>query len=154
MIVKGDNMAVVQFIKLNENAVVPTYGSESAAGADLYALIDGEKQIINPGETVIIHTGLALAIPDGFAGMIFARSGIALKRGLAPANKVGVIDSDYRGEIKVVLHNHGAIDQVITPGERIAQLAIVPYLRAEFEECSSLSDTERGEGGFGSTGRT
>lgn len=145
-------MAKVQFIKLNENAVVPTYGSESAAGADLYALIDGEKQIINPGETVIIHTGLALAIPEGFAGMIFARSGIALKRGLAPANKVGVIDSDYRGEIMVALHNHSNDVQEIADKERIAQLVIMPYLRAEFQEVSDLDETQRAAGGFGSTG--
>lgn len=145
-------MAKVQFIKLNENAVTPTYGSESAAGADLYALIDGEKQTINPGETVIIHTGIALAIPEGFAGMIFARSGIALKRGLAPANKVGVIDSDYRGEIMVALHNHSNTVQEIANKERIAQLVIMPYLRAEFQETESLDETARAAGGFGSTG--
>lgn len=145
-------MAMVKYIKLNENAVTPTYGSESAAGADLYALIEGEKLSINPGETVIIHTGLAIAIPDGFAGMIFARSGIALKRGLAPANKVGVIDSDYRGEIMVALHNHSNMVQEIANKERIAQLVIMPYLRAEFTQTDTLDETERAAGGFGSTG--
>ena len=143
----------VSFVKLHPDAVMPTYGSPSAAGADLYALSE-EEILIEAGKTVFIRTGLAMEIPEGYVGLIFARSSMGAKRNLAPANKVGVIDSDYRGEIKVVLHNHGAIDQVIAPGERIAQLAIVPYLRAEFEECSSLSDTERGEGGFGSTGRT
>lgn len=145
-------MAKVEFTKLDKNAVMPTYGSLSAAGADLYALIDGEKQVINPGETVIVHTGLALAIPEGYAGMIFARSGIALKRGIAPANKVGVIDSDYRGEIMVALHNHSNKVQEIANKERIAQLVIMPYLRAEFEERLSLDETERASGGFGSTG--
>ncbi|MBP3706885.1 MAG: dUTP diphosphatase, partial [Clostridia bacterium] len=132
--------------------VVPTYGSACAAGADLYALIDNDKQTIAPHQTVIIHTGIALAIPDGYAGMIFARSGIALKRGLAPANKVGVIDSDYRGEIMVAIHNHSDEEKEIANGERIAQLVIMPYLAAEFCECSSLDTTQRNDGGFGSTG--
>ena len=139
--------------KLHPKAILPTYGSAGAAGADLYALPEGDPITINPGETVMIHTGLSMAIPEGYVGLNFARSGLASKRGLAPANKVGVIDSDYRGEIRVVLHNHGATDQVVAPGERIAQLVIVPYLTAEFEECTSLSGTERGAGGFGSTGR-
>jgi len=142
----------INFIKLDKNAIVPTYGSECAAGADLYALPTGEATVIKPYETVLVHTGIAMQIPDGFAGMIFARSGIALKRGLAPANKVGVIDSDYRGEIMVALHNHSDIVQEIAAGERIAQLVIMPYLKADFIECESLDETERAAGGFGSTG--
>ena len=142
----------VNFVKLDKNAIVPTYGSECAAGADLYALPTTESTVINPHETVLIHTGIALQIPDGFAGMIFARSGIALKRGLAPANKVGVIDSDYRGEIMVAIHNHSDIVQEIASGERVAQLVIMPYLKANFIECKSLDETERADGGFGSTG--
>ena len=141
----------VPFIKLHPDAVMPTYGSRHAAGADLYALAE-EEILIPAGKTVFVSTGIAMEIPEGFVGLVFARSSMGAKRNLAPANKVGVIDSDYRGEIKVVLHNHGDTDQVVMPGERIAQLAIVPYLTAEFEECTSLSDTERGEGGFGSTG--
>ena len=142
----------VPFIKLHPNAVMPTYGSASAAGADLYALSE-EEILIPAGKTVFVSTGIAMEIPEGFVGLVFARSSMGAKRNLAPANKVGVIDSDYRGEIRVVLHNHGDTDQVVLPGERIAQLVIVPYLTAEFEECTSLSQTERGEGGFGSTGR-
>ena len=143
----------VSFIKLHPDAIPPTYGSSSAAGADLYALT--EKDIpIAAGATVFIRTGIAMEIPEGYVGLIFARSSMGAKRNLAPANKVGVIDSDYRGEIQVVLHNHGNSEQTICPGERIAQLVIVPYLRADFNECSSLSSTERGDGGFGSTGRT
>ncbi len=143
----------VSFVKIHPNAVMPTYGSPCAAGADLYALAE-ENIRIGAGETVFIRTGLALEIPEGFVGLIFARSSMGTKRNLAPANKVGVIDSDYRGEIRVVLHNHGTTEQTVCPGERIAQLVIVPYLRAEFIESASLSETERGEGGFGSTGRT
>lgn len=145
-------MNKVNFIKLDKRAIVPTYGSQCAAGADLYALSDNETVKIEPHNTVLIHTGIAMQIPDGFAGMVFARSGIALKRGLAPANKVGVIDSDYRGEIMVALHNHSDIVQEIASGERVAQLVIMPYLRADFCECDSLEDTERNSGGFGSTG--
>ena len=145
-------MNKVNYIKLDSRAIVPTYGSSCAAGADLYALPTGETIKIKPHETVLIHTGIAMQIPDGFAGMIFARSGIALKRGLAPANKVGVIDSDYRGEIMVAIHNHSEIEQEIASGERIAQLVIMPYLKAEFFECETLDDTERAAGGFGSTG--
>ena len=142
----------VPFIKLHPNAVMPTYGSASAAGADLYALAE-EEILIPAGKTVFVSTGIAMEIPEGFVGLVFARSSMGAKRNLAPANKVGVIDSDYRGEIRVVLHNHGDTDQVVLPGERVAQLVIVPYLTAEFEERTSLSGTERGEGGFGSTGR-
>lgn len=142
----------VRFIKLDDRAVVPTYGSASAAGADLYALA-GENIVIPPHKTVMIHTGLAMELPEGYCGLIFARSGIATKRGLAPANKVGVVDSDYRGEFMVALHNHSDESATIAGGERIAQLVITPYLRAEFTESDSLTDTDRGAGGFGSTGR-
>lgn len=145
-------MVKVNFIKLNENAHAPTYGSQFAAGADLYAC-EGEEVTIGAGETKLIHTGLALEIPEGYAGLIYARSGIATKRGLAPANKVGVIDSDYRGEIMVSLHNHSGVTQSIADGERIAQLVITPFLAVEYNETDTLSDTERGEGGFGSTGK-
>ena len=144
-------MAIVKFMKLNPNAIVPTYGTEYAAGADLYAL--PEKVIeINPGETVLIHTGIAMQIPEGTAAFIFARSGIATKRGLAPANKVGVIDSDYRGEIMVPIHNHSTQPQQIEVGERVAQMVIMPYVKGEFVESDSLDDTIRSTGGFGSTG--
>ena len=137
--------------KLNEKAVMPTYGSEFSAGADLYALCE-EEISFEPNETKLIHTGLAMEIPEGFAGLIYARSGLASKRGLAPANKVGVVDSDYRGEIMVALHNHSGVTQTIAPFERIAQLVIAPFLKAEFTESETLGDTVRGEGGFGSTG--
>lgn len=144
-------MAIVNFIKLDKNAIVPTYGTSFAAGADLYAL-PGEAISINPGETVLVHTGIAMQIPDGNAGFIFARSGIATKRGLAPANKVGVIDSDYRGEIMVALHNHSDSVQQIAGGERVAQMVIMPYVKADFTECETLDETDRAAGGFGSTG--
>lgn len=144
--------AKVRFVKLDPRAQVPTYGSEFAAGADLYAVLDNEITI-EPGQTVMIGTGIACEIPVGFAGLIYARSGLACKKGLAPANKVGVVDSDYRGEIKVALHNHGIEAQVVSSGERIAQLVITPFLRGVFEEAESLEETTRGEGGFGSSGR-
>lgn len=137
--------------KLNENAIIPTYGSEFSAGADLYALTEKDI-IVNPGETVLVHTGIAMEIPVGYAGFIYARSGLATKKGFAPANKVGVIDADYRGEIMVSLHNHSDIPAVVENGERIAQLVIAPFLKAEFELAEELSDTARGCGGFGSTG--
>ena len=142
----------VNIKKLNPNATIPTYGSEFAAGADLYACID-DALTIAPGETILVKTGLAMELPIGYAGLIYARSGLASKRGLAPANKVGVIDSDYRGEVMVALHNHSNIDQTIEPNERIAQLVITPYLKGIFNETDDLSDTVRGEGGFGSTGK-
>ena len=142
----------VRIKKLDEKAIIPTYGSEFAAGADLYACLDGALTI-NPHETTLVHTGVAMEIPTGFAGLIYARSGIASKRGLAPANKVGVVDSDYRGEIMVALHNHSAIPQTIENGERIAQLVIAPYVVADFVLSDELDDTERGAGGFGSTGK-
>ncbi len=137
--------------KISEEAHLPTYGSEFSAGADLYALLP-DSLTIAPRETVLIHTGIAVEIPEGYAGLIYARSGIASKRGLAPANKVGVVDSDYRGEVMVALHNHSAQAQTVSPGERIAQLVITPFLKAEFAE-GEVNDTIRGAGGFGSTGR-
>ena len=142
----------VNIKKLNEKAVVPTYGSEFSAGADLYACEGGEITIA-PGETRLVHTGISMAIPQGFVGLIYARSGLACKRGLAPANKVGVIDSDYRGEIMVALHNHSSEAQTICDGERIAQMVFTSYMSASFSEVEELDSTVRGEGGFGSTGR-
>ena len=143
----------VNFKKLDKNAHAPTYGSLSAAGADIYALTNGETVSIAPDETVMIHTGFAVEIPEGYAGLIYARSGLATKRGLAPANKVGVVDADYRGEVMVSLHNHSSAAQTIESGERIAQLVITPFLKAEFTQSEELSDTARGAGGFGSTGK-
>lgn len=137
--------------KLMEDATLPTYGSAAAAGADLYACTEADI-VIAPGETALIHTGISVELPDNTVGLIYARSGLASKKGLAPANKVGVIDSDYRGEIMVALHNHGAAAQTVSKGERIAQMVIAPYYTAEFVEAEELSDTARGEGGFGSTG--
>lgn len=137
--------------KLKENATIPTYGSANAAGADLYACLDASITI-EAGETVLVPTGLAMALPEGYAGLIYARSGLASKRGLAPANKVGVIDSDYRGEVMVALHNHSKIATTIEPKERIAQLVITPYIAANFDIVDELDDTARGAGGFGSTG--
>lgn len=145
-------MNTVRCKKLDPRATLPTYGTPYAAGADLYALADGPITVA-PGETVLVHTGIALEIPVGFVGLIYARSGLATKRGLAPANKVGVIDADYRGEIMVALFNQSAVAQTVESGERIAQLVIAPFLQAAFEESEQLSDTARGEGGFGSTGR-
>ena len=138
--------------KLRENAMIPTYGSPDAAGADLYACLDADVTI-EPGKTVFIPTGLAMEVPKGYAGLIYARSSMGTKRGLAPANKVGVVDSDYRGEVMVALHNHGQQSQVVAHGERIAQLLVTPVLAPAFEECDDLTDTQRGTGGFGSTGR-
>lgn len=137
--------------KLNDKATVPTYGSDFAAGADLYAC-EGAEITIEAGETRLVHTGIAMEIPEGLVGLIYARSGLASKRGLAPANKVGVIDSDYRGEIMVALHNHSSAPQTIADGERIAQIVFAPYYTASFEVVDELSDTVRGIGGFGSTG--
>ena len=141
----------IKIKKLNENAKMPTYGSEYSAGADLYALLDGAIEI-KPHETTLVHTGISAEIPEGYCGLIFARSSLGAKRGLAPANKVGVIDADYRGEVMVALHNHSDSIATVEPGERVAQLAIVPFLKAEFEVSDELSDTVRGVGGFGSTG--
>lgn len=141
----------MKFKKLRPDAKCPVYSSLDAAGADLYACID-EKLTIEPGQTVMIPTGIAVAIPRGYVGLIFARSGLGIKRGLAPANKVGVIDADYRGEIMVALHNHSGEAQTIDVSERIAQMAIVPFQQVTYEETDELDDTERGTGGFGSTG--
>lgn len=144
-------MTDVRIKKLNEKASVPTYGSPYSAGCDLYACLDSPV-VINPHETCLIKTGLAFELPTGYAGLVYARSSLASKRSLAPANKVGVVDCDYRGEVMVALHNHGNTPQTVEPGERIAQMVITPYITANFIECDTLSDTVRGEGGFGSTG--
>ena len=142
----------VQVKKTDPRAVLPTYGSLFAAGADLYLLSDGDVTIA-PEETKLLHTGLSMAIPEGYAGLIYARSGLASKKGLAPANKVGVVDADYRGEIMVALHNHSSLPATLENGERIAQMVITPFLAVDFEESETLSDTARGAGGFGSTGK-
>ena len=138
--------------KLKPNAILPTYGSVEAAGADLYACLEAPVEIA-PGKTAFIPTGIAMELPRGYAGLAYARSGLACKKGLAPANKVGVIDSDYRGEFMIALHNHGGEVRVVEHGERIAQLVITPVFTPGFTEVSELSDTERGSGGFGSTGK-
>ena len=140
----------IKIKKLKENAIIPTRGSNQAAGYDLYACIDSTIYI-SPHETIKIDTGIAVELPDGTFGAVFARSGLATKEGLSPANKVGVIDSDYRNSIIVALHNHSNMSRTISPGERIAQLVVLPYLPIEFEEVEELSDTERGNGGFGHT---
>ena len=142
----------VKVKKLDERAKMPTYGTEFSAGADLYALSD-TPITVEPHKTVMVHTGISMEIPMGYAGLIFARSGLACKRGLAPANKVGVVDADYRGEIMVALHNHTDVAVTVESYERIAQISIVPFLKADFEEADELSDTVRGIGGFGSTGK-
>ncbi len=145
-------MSTIAVKQLRPGAQLPTYGTEQAAGADLYACLEAPVTI-GPGETQFIPTGIALEVPQGCAGLVYARSGLACKRGLAPANKVGVIDSDYRGEICVVLYNHGPQAQTISHGERIAQLVITPVLTPAYELVQELSETGRGEGGFGSTGK-
>ena len=142
----------VKIKKLNEKAIIPTYGSEFSAGADLYALLDDALEI-KPGETVLIHTGISLEITPGYGGFIFARSGLSAKEGLRPANCVGVVDADYRGPVCVALHNDGEVVRTVTPGQKIAQLVVVPFLAVEFDEVEELSDTVRGAGGFGSTGK-
>ena len=145
-------MNAVRVKILKEGAKLPTYGSAQAAGADLYACLD-EDVVIAPGETKKIPTGIAMEIPDGCAGLIYARSSLGTKKGLAPANKVGVVDSDYRGEIIVALHNHGNVPQTVEHGERVAQFVITPVLTPAYEMVKELSDTERNQGGFGSTGK-
>ena len=145
-------MSAISVKKLHPDAILPTYGSAEAAGADLYACLE-EPIVVEPGQTAWIPTGLAMEIPKGCAGLVYARSGLACKKGLAPANKVGVIDSDYRGPITVVLHNHGVEAQTIAHGERIAQLVITPVLTPAYEVAEELSDSGRGQGGFGSTGK-
>lgn len=146
------NFADIKVKKLNKDAHLPTYGTEFSAGADLYALVDGKMEI-KPNETKKVSTGIALEMPEGLVALVYARSSLGCKRGLAPANKVGVIDSDYRGEIMVFLHNHSNEVQTIENGERIAQIVFAPYIRGQFEEVDELENTERGAGGFGSTGK-
>lgn len=145
-------MNSIRVKKINARAILPTYGSAEAAGADLYACLE-QAVTIEPGETAWIGTGIALEVPKGCAGLVYARSSMGTKRGLAPANKVGVVDSDYRGEIRVVLLNHGKTSQTVEHGERIAQFLITPVLTPEYVETEELSDTQRGVGGFGSTGK-
>ena len=145
------NTCDVYFKKLDEKAVMPTYGSEYAAGADLYACLE-ETVTINPGETKFIGTKIAVELPKFTVGLIYARSGLACKKGLAPANKVGVIDCDYRGELIVALHNHSDKPVDVEPAERVAQMVIAPYILGRYIEVDELSDSVRGEGGFGSTG--
>ena len=142
----------VKIKKLNPNAKMPTYGSEEAAGADLYAFLDEDVTIL-PGETKFISTGICMEMEKGLVGLVYARSGLACKQGLAPANKVGVVDSDYRGEVKVVLHNHSNETRIVANGDRIAQIVFAPYIQGIFEEVDALNDTNRGVGGFGSTGK-
>lgn len=142
----------VRVMKLHPNARLPVYGSAEAAGADLYACLDAPVTI-EPGRTAWIPTGIALEVPKGCAGLIYARSSMGVKRGLAPANKVGVVDSDYRGEIRVVLLNHSKEPQTVEPGERVAQFIITPVLTPAYKEVETLTDTDRGTGGFGSTGK-
>lgn len=142
----------ILFKKLREDATAPTRGSASAAGYDLHACMDAPV-VIAPGETAMVGTGLSIAVPEGYFGAVFARSGLASKQGLRPANCVGVCDSDYRGEYTVALHNDSAVAREVQPGERIAQLVVIPYLALDFEEADALDDTARGAGGFGSTGK-
>ena len=145
-------MNKIRVKKLHPNAKLPTYGSAEAAGADLYACLE-EAVTIKPGEVYWVPTGIALEVPKGCAGLVYARSSMGAKRGLAPANKVGVVDSDYRGEIRVVLLNHSNQPQTLEPGERVAQFVITPVLTPAYEEAAELTDTDRGIGGFGSTGK-
>lgn len=141
----------INIVKFDERAVIPTYGTVDAAGADLYAVLDDVIEI-KPGETVFIGTGIGMQIPAGFGGFVYARSGLSTKKGLAPANKVGVIDADYRGEIKVALYNQSSEVRTVEPGERIAQIVIAPYLKCEFNIVDELNESDRGNSGFGSTG--
>ena len=150
---KGDYLmnTIVKLKKLTPNAIIPTYGTAQSAGADLYSGME-QPVTIEPGKTEFIHTGIAIAIPEGLVGLVYARSGMACKKGIAPANKVGVIDADYRGEIMVALYNHGNEAVTVEPGDRIAQLVLTPFITAAFDEADSLDETDRGNGGFGSTG--
>lgn len=145
-------MEAVKVKKLRAKAFMPTFGSNEAAGADLYACLE-ENVSIAPGKTVFIPTGLAMALPKGYVGLVYARSGLACKQDLAPANKVGVIDSDYRGEFLIALHNHGTETRIVKHGDRVAQLVVTPILRPTYEESDTLDETDRGTGGFGSTGK-
>ena len=152
-ITNGDYLmnTIVKLKKLTPNAIIPTYGTVQSAGADLYSGME-QPVTIEPGKTEFIHTGIAIAIPEGLVGLVYARSGMACKKGIAPANKVGVIDADYRGEIMVALYNHGNEAVTVEPGDRIAQLVLTPFITAAFDEADSLDETDRGNGGFGSTG--
>ena len=145
-------METIRFKRLNKLAKTPTRGSEEAAGYDLYAAIN-ETTSIPPHSTVKIGTGLSFELPTGTFGAIFARSGLATKMGLRPSHCTGVCDSDYRGEYIVAIHNDTNEEKVINPGERIAQLSLMPYIPMTFEEVEDLSETDRGSGGFGSTGK-
>lgn len=148
-------MKIINIKKTNENAKIPTYGSEFAAGADLYAVIHNEENKVEilPGETAFIDTGIVMEIPNGYVGLVYARSGLSCKQGLAPANKVGVIDSDYRGNIMVALYNQSNETRIVSEGDRIAQIIIQPVEQFEFKIKGKLSDTTRGNGGFGSSGK-
>ena len=148
-------MKIINIKKIDENAKIPTYGSEFAAGADLYAVIHNEENKVEiiPGETAFVDTGIAMEIPEGYVGLIYARSGLACKQGLAPANKVGVIDSDYRGNIMVALYNQSNEVRTVSEGDRIAQIIIQPVEQFGFKVKENLSDTVRGNGGFGSSGK-
>lgn len=145
-------MEKVAVKKLRPGAKMPTFGSREAAGADLYACLE-EPVTIEPGKTVFLPTGLSMALPKGYVGLVYARSGLACKQGLAPANKVGVIDSDYRGEFMIALHNHSTEPRVVEHGDRIAQLVVTPVIQPDYYEADTLDDTLRGTGGFGSTGK-
>ena len=145
-------MEKVAVKKLRPGAKMPTFGSREAAGADLYACLE-EPVTIEPGKTVLLPTGLSMALPKGYVGLVYARSGLACKQGLAPANKVGVIDSDYRGEFMIALHNHSTEPRVVEHGDRIAQLVVTPVIQPDYFEADTLDDTPRGTGGFGSTGK-
>ena len=148
-------MKIINIKKTDENAKIPTYGSEFAAGADLYAVIHNEENKVEilPGETAFIDTGIIMEIPNGYVGLVYARSGLSCKQGLAPANKVGVIDSDYRGNIMVALYNQSNEIRSVSEGDRIAQIIIQPVEQFEFKVKGKLSDTTRGNGGFGSSGK-
>lgn len=148
-------MKIINIKKTDENAKIPTYGSEFAAGADLYAVIHNEENKVEiiPGETAFVDTGIAMEIPEGCVGLVYARSGLACKQGLAPANKVGVIDSDYRGNIMVALYNQSNEVRTVSEGDRIAQIIIQPVEQFGFKVKENLSDTVRGNGGFGSSGK-
>ena len=145
-------MEKVAVKKLRPGAKMPTFGSREAAGADLYACLE-EPVTVEPGKTVFLPTGLSMALPKGYVGLVYARSGLACKQGLAPANKVGVIDSDYRGEFMIALHNHSTEARVVEHGDRIAQLVVTPVIQPDYYEADTLDDTPRGTGGFGSTGK-
>lgn len=142
----------IKIKRLNERAKIPTFGTEFSAGADLYCAEEHETSVCS-GQKCSIGTGISMEIPEGYVGLVFARSGLACKDGLRLCNSVGVIDADYRGEIKVVLHNDSEYVREIKPGERVAQMIVMPYPKVSFIEVEELSDTVRGKSGFGGTGR-